>query len=201
MEVKSMVYKTAPRNEDNRSKKIVFVSSCLLNANHKVQGLARYPGMCREVIDTLYENELGVMQLPCPETLYLGIQRWWATKNLYDNVGFRNHCRTLSKQMADYIESYVQVGYETVAVLSSNGSPTCGVDVTCFDEEWGGCPTGFEFKNSLVEGPGVFMEELKAEIEARKLPMPVFYGLALDDESASLDQIIEDFKGFIKGLL
>ena len=33
------------RRDDNRSKKVIFVSSCLLNTNNKVKGLARYPGM------------------------------------------------------------------------------------------------------------------------------------------------------------
>ena len=42
----------ADRRDDARGKKIVFVSSCLLNTNNKVKGLARYSGMCREVFDT-----------------------------------------------------------------------------------------------------------------------------------------------------
>ena len=74
----------ADRRDDARGKKIVFVSSCLLNTNNKVKGLARYSGMCREVFDTLCDNGLGIQQMDCPETLYLGIQRWWYTKNLYD---------------------------------------------------------------------------------------------------------------------
>ena len=74
----------ADRKEDKRGKKIIFVSSCLMNTNNKVCGLARYSGMCREVFDTLCDNGLGIQQMDCPETLYLGIQRWWYTKNLYD---------------------------------------------------------------------------------------------------------------------
>ena len=41
------------RNEDDRSKKIVFVSNCLLNASNKVQEFARYPGMFTQVVQTL----------------------------------------------------------------------------------------------------------------------------------------------------
>ena len=115
------------RMKDARSGKIIFVSSCLLNTNNKVKGLARYPGLCKDVFDTLEKYGLGIMQMQCPETLYLGIQRWWATKNLYDKLGFRTFCRTLARQIADYMEAYVQAGYETVAVLSCDGSPTCGV--------------------------------------------------------------------------
>ena len=54
------------RRDDNRSKKVIFVFSCLLNTNNKVKGLARYPGMCKEVFDTLYENDLGIQQMDCP---------------------------------------------------------------------------------------------------------------------------------------
>ena len=83
------------RRDDNRSKKSDFVSSCLLNTNNKVKGLARYPGMCKEVFDTLYENDLGIQQMDCPETLYIGIQRWWHTKNLYDNVDSADNAERL----------------------------------------------------------------------------------------------------------
>ncbi len=56
---------------DNRSKKIVFCSSCLLNTNNKVLPLARYGGFSKEFIDILAKYDLGVQQMDCPETLYL----------------------------------------------------------------------------------------------------------------------------------
>lgn len=195
-----MVLPTVERNEDRRSKKIVFVSSCLMNTNNKVQGLARYGGMCKEVFDELNKYGLGINQMPCPETLYLGIQRWWATKNLYNAIGFRAHCRTLAKQVVDYMECYEQVDYATVAVLSCNGSPTCGVTVTSFDEQWGGCPVDLNYNDSLVEGEGVFIEELKAEIIARGVKMPPFYGLSLDDEKADMDTILKEYREFISSV-
>lgn len=193
-----MVLETQPRNEDKRSKKIVFVSSCLLNTNNKVQGLARYGGMCKEVFDELNKYGLGINRMPCPETLYLGIQRWWATKNLYDNVGFRAHCRMLAKQTVDYMVCYEQVGYETVAVLSCDGSPTCGVTITSFDPRWGGCPADLVYNDAIVNGQGVFIDELKAEIKERGVKEPPFYGLSLDDESADMDKILSDYRQFIR---
>ena len=186
------------RHEDARSKKVIFVSSCLLNTNNKVKGLARYPGMCRDVIDTLFENDLGIQQMHCPETLYLGIQRWWHTKNLYDNHGFRTFCRELAGDVVTYMEEYRREGYQTVAVLSCDGSPTCGVTVTSWDKNWGGSPVELDYGAALTAGEGVYIEELKKEILQRGLPMPPFYGLALDDASADMDKIIEDFRLFIK---
>lgn len=186
------------RTEDARGKKIVFVSSCLLNTNNKVKGLARYPGMCKEVFDTLHSYGLGINQMHCPETLYLGIQRWWATKNLYDNLGFRRFCRKLAAEVADYMEAYEQAGYETVAILSCDGSPTCGVTLTSWNEEWGGSPVDLDYNKALVEGSGVYIEELRKEIESRGLRMPEFYGLALDDGSADMEQILADYEAFIR---
>ena len=105
------------RNVDDRSKKIVFVSNCLLNANNKVQEFARYPGMFTEVVRTLDKYGVGIMQMPCPEVLHIGCQRWWHSRNLYDNAGFRHCCRKLAEQMVDYMENYAIVGYDVVAVL------------------------------------------------------------------------------------
>ena len=111
----------ADRKEDKRGKKIIFVSSCLMNTNNKVCGLARYSGMCREVFDTLCDNGLGIQQMDCPETLYLGIQRWWYTKNLYDCRGFRDHCRQLAERVVTYMEEYARKTSELL------GLDTCRV--------------------------------------------------------------------------
>ena len=97
------------RNVDARSKKIIFVSSCLLNTNNKVFGLARYPGMCKEIVDILQRYNLGINQMQCPETLYMGINRWWTTKNLYENHGFRCFCKELTQQVVTYMEEYERV--------------------------------------------------------------------------------------------
>lgn len=188
------------RREDARSKKVIFVSSCLLNTNNKVQGLARYPGLCKEVFDTLYKYDLGINQMQCPETLYLGIGRWWATKNLYDNHGFRSFCRELAEQSVTYMEEYERAGYETVGVLSCDGSPTCGVSITSYDERWGGSPVDLEYNDAIIEGSGVYIEELKKAIEDRGLEVPPFYGLALDDESVDMEKILADFEAFIKSV-
>ena len=189
------------RKEDNRGKKSVFVASCLMNTNNKVMGLARYSGMCKEVFDILADYGLGINQMQCPETLYLGINRWWQTKNLYDSYGFRSFCRDLAKQVVTYMVEYERQGYETVAILGCDGSPTCGVSTTSWDEEWGGSPADFDYNKAIIEGSGVYIEELKKEMEERGVKVPPFYGLALDDESADMDTILSDFKKFIEGIM
>ena len=56
------------------------------------------------------------------------------------------------------------------------------------------------FNDAIIEGQGVFIEELHKAIEERGLTVPPFYGLALDDESADMDKIIADFRSFIKSI-
>lgn len=190
------------RNEDARSKKIVFVSNCLLNTNNKVKGLARYGGFCKPFIDVLAEYDVGVQQIDCPETLYLGIQRWYHTKNLYDNVGFRRFCRGIAERNVDYMESYKQSGYETVAFLVCNGSPTCGYDLTSYDEDWGGnTNVPHEYSDALVPGMGILIEELHEAIEARGLAIPPFLGVNLDDLAVPMEDILRDFRVFMKAVM
>ena len=189
------------RNEDARSKRIVFVSSCLLNTNNKVKELARYGGFCREFIDVLSEYDVGIQQIDCPETLYLGIERWYHTKNLYDNVGFRRFCRGIAERNVDYMESYKKSRYQTVAFLVCNGSPSCGYDLTSYDEDWGGNPNvPHEYSDALVPGMGVLTEEIHEAIQARSLEVPPFFGLNLDDLSVPLADILQDLRGFLRSV-
>ena len=184
------------RNQDDRSKKIVFVSNCLLNANNKVLEFARYPGMFTQVVQTLDKYGIGLIQMPCPEVLHMGNQRWWHSRNLYDNAGFRRLCRTLAEQMADYMENYAIVGYDVVAVRACDGSPTCGVSVHSHYENGGGHPA--EPERSLREGPGVYTQELLSAVEARGLAMPPVYGLKMDDRDKTNQQILDEFDAFIR---
>ena len=56
------------------------------------------------VVNTRPEMDLEnakIMTESFKETLYIGIQRWWHTKNLYDNVGFRRQCREKTVKIWD----------------------------------------------------------------------------------------------------
>ena len=182
--------------DDLRSKKIVFVANCLLNANNKVLEAARYKGMFSDVIKILDELGFGIIQMPCPETLYMGNQRWYNSRNLYDNVGYRRLCRELASPMADYMENYIKIGYESVGILTCDGSPSCGITKSSYCEDWGGKPKAVE--RILVDKPGIFMEELLNVLSERKIKCPPIYGLAMDDHDKSTEEILNDFKEYAK---
>jgi len=173
-----------------------------LNTHNKTKGGARFGGFWKEFVDVLYQYDLGMQQIDCPEVIYMGVQRWDMTKNLYDNVGFRRHCREIAEHNADYMECYRQAGYRTVAFLVCNGSPTCGYDMTSYHEDWGGdTNVAFAYDEALVPGMGVFVEEMHQTIEARGLELPPFFGVSLDDLGTPMEEILEDFKAFMESVV
>ena len=60
---------------DGRSKKVVFLAHCLLNQNAISDGTAAYPAAFQELIRFFLDNEVGIVQLPCPELCCLGLDR------------------------------------------------------------------------------------------------------------------------------
>jgi predicted secreted protein len=175
---------------DARSKRLVLVCHCILNQNSKIEGIARFPGTFRPVVDLLLEVGAGIYQLPCPEMTYLGISRWSAVKDQYDSPFFRRHCRNLAANVMDEIEDYHRRGYQTGAVLGMNGSPACGVDLTPqpLDEPWGGRITGVPSRRLLPES-GTFMEILRQAADERSICIP-FIGLPEVEEAGSLDEAL-----------
>lgn len=195
MEDKAVRADSLENLEDERSKKIIFVCNCLLNSNNKVMERARYKGMFSEVIKIIDSHDIGIMQLPCPEMLYSGCQRYWGGKNVFESAGYRKFCRQLAEQTSDYIENYHMAGYKVICILGCDGSPTCGVKYTNYYSNGGGRPKAI--KRSLLEESGIFMEELKKELESRKVPVPEMNGLGMDIMAKDTDEILEDFNKYI----
>lgn len=181
--------------EDARGKKVIFVCHCLLNANSKVFEGARYPGMFKEIIEIFQKNDFGIVQLPCPELLHYGCNRYWGGKNVFDNAGYRKCCRQQAEIMVNYIENYQRVGIDVACILGCDGSPTCGVNFTNHYANGGGRPKDVE--RSLIEEKGIFMEEIEKELVSRYLKIPDMYGLGIDICSKSTQEIIEDFQNYI----
>ncbi|SDZ07593.1 CD3072 family TudS-related putative desulfidase [Tindallia californiensis] len=145
-----------------RSKKIVLLAHCLLNVNSKIKGLANYSAHHVDTLKKVVEEELGIIQLPCPEITYLGMDRWGMTKNQYSYPAYRNHCRQLLKPVIDQIREYEKQHYEIVEVVGIDGSPSCGVQYTETGYEGGMvcCDDRNEPQTVRIEESGVYMEEL-----------------------------------------
>lgn len=173
--------------KDNRSKKIALVCHCVLNQNAKIEGIARYPGTFRPVVERLLVANVGIYQLPCPEMTFFGISRWSAVKDQYSSPFFRRHAQALADGVVEEVQDYERRGYQILCVIGMNGSPACGVDLTPqpAEEPWGGRIPGVPSRR-LVADSGTFMEVLRETVEARTGHAIPFLGLPEVEEAGDL---------------
>ncbi|MGQ9726059.1 MAG: CD3072 family TudS-related putative desulfidase [Candidatus Bathycorpusculaceae bacterium] len=157
--------------QDKRSGKIALVSHCLLNQNSRAIGLAKRSSVINEILEFLMCNEIGIIQLPCPELAYAGALRKPKTKEQYDNTEFRGYCRKMADEIANQMQEYEDCGVKLKIVLGVDGSPSCSVNETL----------------------GIFMEELRFNLDKRGISVP-FYGIRLErlkNDTAELEKHIK----------
>lgn len=150
----------------NRSKKIIVICHCLLNANAKIYPLASCSGVYQDVLKKYIEGGYGIVQLPCPETGYLGLNRWGMSREQYDHPHFREYCRKILKPTLYQLKAFVDAGYEISGVIGMNGSPNCGVTQTCIGFTGGEICAQTDIKKqqqnlSFTSGKGVFFRILE----------------------------------------
>jgi len=143
-----------------RCRKIAVVAHCLLNVNTKVKGLATYAAI-HPVVQELISQGVGIIQLPCPEVAHLGMNRWGMTKEQYNVPAYRRLCERLVEPMVDTIRALADDGCKIVGIWGVDGSPSCGVNVTCTGfsggelESFGAVP-----KSVPSPGEGIFFSVL-----------------------------------------
>lgn len=132
-----------------RNNKVVLVSHCVLNQNSVVRPLAREEGGFSQIMSIVAEYPVGVIQLPCPETLFLGMDRPPMSKEEYDTSEYRELCGKLVENQSDYLEALRKGGCTLVGIIGIEESPTCSYS---------------------GEG-GVFAEELRSQTPFSDLPV------------------------------
>jgi predicted secreted protein len=135
------------RIKDYRSKKVIFLSHCILNENTRYLGGAFRGGCVKEIIQECLDNDWGMVQMPCPEQYAWGgvTKRFlimaYGTKGtllylarglllpmflIYTKLAYRR----LAKAAADQVGDYLNSGHSVIGVIGINGSPSCGVTTT-----------------------------------------------------------------------
>ncbi len=152
-----------------RKKKIIITSHCILNQNTVIDGEARSTGAIHSAVDWIQEEGLGILQLPCPEFTFLGLERPPMTYEEYDNEEYRNHCRNILQPIIEQLIEYKRCAYDIVGILGIQSSPSC--DMT----------------------RGVFMEELKALLNEHQIPIKTQW--FLPDQ---VDPIFRNKEHFVK---
>jgi predicted secreted protein len=180
------------------ARKVALVANCLLNQNAKVCEGANYRGVVSPVVAALRSRGYVLQQLPCPELAFAGVRRWWAVYEQYDTPAYRDHCRRLAQAVAPLIEGYLRAGDEVI-LIGLDGSPSTGVRFTSSAPDWGGRPNRPEDDWQILPRPGIWIEELQAELARRGLPPLPATGWALDmgrfDEAGSRRDLEEFLDG------
>ena len=145
---------------DCRGMKVVLVPHCELNQNSRLAGCAEVPAAVSELVAGLMERGVGVVQMPCPELMTIGLDRDHVhIRDELEKPPARAACRRMAAELCYQIAQYLAGGLLVLGVLGKNGSPACGVE-----ETW---------RAERGPGRGVFIEEFTAEMTARGLDLPL----------------------------
>jgi len=186
------------RVPDKRSMKIVVCTHCILNQNAKLEGIAGWPGIIKEVLDIIEQSGAGILQMPCPEVLYEGIGRFDKSVEQYRCATFIRFSKTIASGVVDQIEDYLDWGYQVPAILAIDGSPTCGFNLTQSAPEWRGRVAEMNWDPvRYIPGPGVFMEILRDELKERTIEIPII-GIPELPELGSMEEALEKIEDALK---
>ena len=157
--------------DDARKRKVVFLSHCFLNINTRFPQGCAFPGANVPLVNTLLKHDLGIIQMPCPEFLCMGLE-----KEQYGEIPeaeLRECFRDIAAGVVDQIEAYLGLGYEIGGIIGMNPSPSCGVEVS----KGKGTMLGLDNDTSEKEESGVFIEELMKLTTQRGIADLPFFGI------------------------
>jgi uncharacterized protein YbbK (DUF523 family) len=187
---------------DERSRRVVFVSHCILNENVRYLGGAGRRGSIDEVVDGFQAASAGICQMPCPEQRAWGGVAKRCLVPMYGSEGtvryrlrhpltwlFVRHTRwvyaRLARRVARDIADYTQSGFEVTGVVGVGASPSCGVfhtlDLSRSLEVIAGCQLASvdasQFNAALMgsaaaDGEGYFIRALRRALGRRRLDIP-----------------------------
>ncbi len=149
-----------------RSKKVVFVSHCLLNQNARAQTVAKCPGACEEFVDYCIKNKWGIVPIDCPQLEFEPLIREPETKETYENEIARKVCRQIGEKVIEQIKLYLENNYKVEGIFGIEGSPSCGATRTHILS-----PEG---KSIGVNESGVFIEELIKLLKKNNFDIDIF---------------------------
>jgi len=175
---------------DARSKRVMLVAHCVLNQNSISDGTADYPGSDQALVELLLGAKVGIVQLPCPELMCLGLDRGnpdgGSCPLLVENTRIRGamarrsaarKLESLARSVVYQILEYRKHGFDVLGIVGINRSPSCGVETTS--------------RNSReVAGRGVFMEALLREMKRSKVPARML-GIKAGERRAAIESLRE----------
>jgi len=174
---------------DERSKKFIFIPFCLICQAFQAQGIVRYgySAVIKPIIDEILRQNINIIQMPCPESQLGGYERSLKREpkgiDQYDIPEFREICQRLASETTEMIKAILANGYEIVAILGIEYSPSCATKIQY-------SPRG------TFHRPGLFIEALKSQLDKEKIEIP-FIGInrrGIKKSLSELSQVISQQK-------
>ena len=148
---------------DIRSRRCVFVSHCIMAQCVRAEGLAKYfPGPVKPVVQFLLDNDINIMQMPCPESICAagGLGRDPHGQKWYEDRGLRETAAKIAHGQVRYMSALLEQGYEILAIIGMEFSPACAV-------------TYLNRGPVIVKDQGIYIEELLRELDTAGLSIPL----------------------------
>jgi predicted secreted protein len=174
---------------DKRKRRVIFISHCWLNINARFPEGAAFEGANTALMGALLEEGLGIIQMPCPEYLCLGLEKYDYGKVVGEDLRacFRRTAETVVSQVKDHIS----LGYDVAGIMGMNPSPSCGVETV----KGRGTMEGTGTDTSEKPGSGIFIEELRNLLSREGLgEIPVFGIRRILTGETGLEDRVEELK-------
>ena len=196
--------------QDERSRKMILLSHCILNENSRYLGGAFRKGTIDEIVDLIQSKNIGIIQMDCPEqAAWGGVLKplLWISVGNKDSFIFKlrriifplfmlktkRTYKKIAKRYVKLIEDYLQNDYNIIGVVGIDGSPSCGsskiLDLYQFElladfntkDIQREVFNEFLYKKLLIKGEGIFIQEMKKILKQKRI-MLNFYSHNIIDE-------------------
>lgn len=132
----------------------------------QARGIVRYEwqGMIKPLIEELVKRDVNIVQMPCPESQFggyvNGLKREPKGIDKYDTPIFRELCNRLASDTANLIVAVLASGYQVLAILGMEHSPSCAVN--------------YQYTSKgTVNRPGLFIEALRGLLKKENIEIPL----------------------------
>lgn len=113
-------------------KKVALLSHCILNPFCEFEEPAAKE-LYREIVKRLMDEDIGILQLPCPELTYQGLERTSIVPGGEGSNEYTKFCRDLVSATVENIKEYKKNGIKVGAILGIDTSPSCSaIDESAF---------------------------------------------------------------------
>ncbi len=158
-----------------RSKKVVFVSHCILNQNARALGRERAPGAVKELLELFSEAGVGIVQIPCPQVEYNGGVNRRSNSRSCKEKAYKGFCKKLSSSILKQVEKYLKNNYDVLGILGVELSATCAVHQ-------------IENGSKNAPGKGVLIEQIEEAMHKKNFQVPLI-GIDLNNVFSSMRKV------------